>query len=81
MNDKLGMVYRNADGTIKTEVLDSVLGMAMIDSLVEHYGLERFTDTDMVMAQGASGAYTAAYDLSSPIGRLRYSNYRILSNR
>ena len=73
MNDKLGMVYRNADGTIKTEVLDSALGMAMIDSLVKHYGLERVTDTDMVMALGPRGAYTAAYDLSSHIGRLMYS--------
>ena len=82
MNGKLGMVYRNADGTIETEILDSVIAMYIIDSLVNQYGCERFTGTSMVMAQSTeNGGYTAAYDLSTPIGRLMYSNYRNAANR
>lgn len=83
MNDKLGMVYRHADGTIGTQILDSVTGMYVIDRMVERCGWERFTGNAMAMAQSTSEdrAYVAAYGLSSPIGRLMYSNYSNAANR
>ena len=82
MNGKLGMVYRYEDGIIETETRDSVTGRCIIDEMVDRYGWEMFTDTDMVMALGPNGAYAAAYDLSSHMGRLRYSaNCRDTANR